>query len=188
MLVGSGSITSCQDDDIDDVPSLPEEGVCKPGDDFYTYANAEWLQSLEGKDPNGKYNWFKSIGEVNDVKLEDIKKEMPQYQAINSSLAKLETNYEASVAVVNQILAELEKIETREQAYEAFGKLIGMGIPTVVDAVSLGAAETDPPLMVTPREVDLLIARGSRLLACAIHAALQPAYSPAQLSAIAGDI
>ena len=119
LLVGSGSITSCQDDDIDDVPSQPEEGVCKPGDDFYTYANAEWLQSLEGKDPNGKYNWFKSIGEVNDAKLEDIKNEMPQYQAINSSLAKLETNYEASVAVVNQIVAELEKIETREQPYEA---------------------------------------------------------------------
>ena len=66
--------------------------------------------------------------------------------------------------------------------------VIGMGIPTVVDAVSLGAAETDPPLMVTPREIDLLIARGARLLACAIHAALQPTYSPVQLSAIAGDI
>ena len=132
LLVGSGSITSCQDDDIDEeIPSLPEEGVCKPGDDFYTYANAEWLQSLEGKDPNGKYNWFKSIGEVNDAKLEDIKNEMPQYQAINSSLAKLETNYEASVAVVNQIVAELEKIETREQAYEAFGELIGMGITSL---------------------------------------------------------
>ena len=65
--------------------------------------------------------------------------------------------------------------------------VIGLGIPTVVDAASLGA-DTAAPMMVTPREVDLLISRGARLLACAIHAALQPAYSPAQLSAIADDI
>ena len=65
--------------------------------------------------------------------------------------------------------------------------VIGMGVPTVVDAASLGA-DTAAPMMVTPREVDLLISRGARLLACAIHAALQPAYSPAQLSAIADDI
>ena len=129
LLAGSGSITSCQDDDIDEeIPSLPEEGVCKPGDDFYTYANADWLQSLEGKDPDGHYSWYESIEEVNDVKLEAIKKEMPQYQAINSSLAKLEANYEASVAMVNQIVAELEEIETREEAYVAYGKLMGMGM------------------------------------------------------------
>ena len=125
LLVGVGSITSCQDDDIDDVPSQPEEGVCKPGDDFYTYANAEWLQSLEGKDPNGKYSWYGDIEDVNDEKLEDIMKEMPQYQAIDSSIAKLEANYEASVAVVIQIVAELEKIETREQAYEALASSSG---------------------------------------------------------------
>ena len=129
LLVVGGSITSCQDDDIDDeIPSLPDEGVCKPGDDFYTYVNAEWLQSLEGKDPNGKYSWYGDIEDVNDEKLEDIMKEMPQYQAIDSSIAKLEANYEASLAVVNQIVAELEEIETLEQAYVAYGKLIGMGM------------------------------------------------------------
>ena len=65
---------------------------------------------------------------MNDEKLEDIMKEMPQYQAIDSSIAKLEANYEASLAVVNQIVAELEEIETLEQAYVAYGKLIGMGM------------------------------------------------------------
>ena len=129
LLVVGGSITSCQDDDIDnEIPSLPDEGVCKPGDDFYTYVNAECLQSLEGKDPNGKYSWYGDIEDVNDEKLEDIMKEMPQYQALDSSIAKLEANYEASLAVVNQIVAELEEIETREEAYVAYGKLIGMGM------------------------------------------------------------
>ena len=137
LLVVGGSITSCQDDDIDnEIPSLPEPGVCKPGDDFYTYVNAEWHQSLEGKDPDEFYSWFQSIEDVNDMKLEEIKKEMPQYQAIDSSIAKLEANYEASVAVVDQMVAELKEIETLEQAYVAYGKLIGMGM------VGLGTLNT----------------------------------------------
>ena len=132
LLVVGGSVTSCQDDDIvEEIPSLPEEGVCKPGDDFYTYANADWLQSLEGKDPEGKYSWFRSIEEMNDEKLKAIKDDMPQYQALRSSLAKLETNYEESVALVNGLVAELAEIETREQAYVAFGKLIGLGITSL---------------------------------------------------------
>ncbi len=59
--------------------------------------------------------------------------------------------------------------------------VIGLGIPTVVDAVING----DTPMMVTPREIDLMIARGARLLAMAIHAALQPHYSPMELVEVA---
>ena len=70
--------------------------------------------------------------------------------------------------------------------------VIGMGMPTVVDAATLVAdrigenvAPSDPPMMVTPREIDLLISRGARLLAMSIHAALQPDYSPLELTQIA---
>ena len=58
--------------------------------------------------------------------------------------------------------------------------VIGMGVPTVTDAVLDGAT-----LMVTPREVDVMISRAARLLAMSIHAALQPAYSPVELVEVA---
>ncbi len=74
--------------------------------------------------------------------------------------------------------------------------VIGMGVPTVVDAVTLvreylkedtdapqGGAE--PPMMVTPREIDLVISRAARLVAMAINGALQPAYSPSELISVA---
>ena len=59
--------------------------------------------------------------------------------------------------------------------------VIGMGVPTVTDAVLDGTT----PMMVTPREVDLMISRAARLLAMSIHAALQPAYSPMELMEVA---
>ena len=40
-------------------------------------------------------------------------------------------------------------------------------------------------MMVTPREIDLMIRRASRLVAMAINAALQPDYSPLELAAAA---
>lgn len=74
--------------------------------------------------------------------------------------------------------------------------VIGMGVPTVVDAVTLvreylnetadaPAADDQPPMMVTPREIDLVISRAARLVALAINGALQPAYSPAELISVA---
>lgn len=70
--------------------------------------------------------------------------------------------------------------------------VIGIGIPTVVDASTLARdltgqedCSTVSPrgadMMVTPREIDLMIARAARLIAMALHAALHPAYSPSQL-------
>lgn len=69
--------------------------------------------------------------------------------------------------------------------------VVALGVPTVVDAETIvrDLADRDLPegraMMVTPREVDLMIDRASRLLAMTIHAALQPAYSPLDLLAIA---
>lgn len=76
--------------------------------------------------------------------------------------------------------------------------VIGMGVPTVVDARTIAleltgreeAAEEVTPrgaaMMVTPREIDLIIDRASRLVAMTINAALQPAYSPLSLITAAG--
>lgn len=77
--------------------------------------------------------------------------------------------------------------------------VIGMGVPTVVDAATLVQAyleepmadplpRANPPLMVTPREIDLVISRAARLVAMSINRALQPAYSPLELMSIAKGI
>ncbi len=69
--------------------------------------------------------------------------------------------------------------------------VIGVGVPTVVDAATiareLGGAEAaaGAQMMVTPREVDLMVRRAARLVAMTINAALQPAYSPLELIAVA---
>ncbi len=75
--------------------------------------------------------------------------------------------------------------------------VIGMGVPTVVDARTIAVELTGDeraeqkvtaggmPMMVTPREIDLLIDRAARLVAMAVNAALQPDYSPAELISVA---
>lgn len=69
--------------------------------------------------------------------------------------------------------------------------VIAMGIPTVVDAETLAAdllggelqnakEKVEPRgavMMVTPREIDLIISRGARLLAMGINLALNPSLS-----------
>lgn len=74
--------------------------------------------------------------------------------------------------------------------------VIGVGVPTVVDAATVArdligneGGETVSPrgaaMMVTPREVDVMIERAARLLAMTIHAAVQPHYSPLELLSLA---
>mgnify|MGYP000877087904 FL=1 len=69
--------------------------------------------------------------------------------------------------------------------------VISMGIPTVVDAVTLATDLLDgktqdikdkiephgAAMMVTPREIDLIISRGARLLGMGINVALNPSLS-----------
>ena len=75
--------------------------------------------------------------------------------------------------------------------------VIAVGVPTVVDARIIAveltgqdqAADSVTPrgenMMVTPREIDLIIQRASRLVALAINHALQPDYSAADLVSVA---
>ena len=71
--------------------------------------------------------------------------------------------------------------------------VVSMGIPTVVDAATLAsdllgkdAPEQVTPrgasMMVTPREIDLIISRGARLLGMAINCALNPALTVEEFS------
>lgn len=74
--------------------------------------------------------------------------------------------------------------------------VIAIGVPTVVDAatVAMDLTGCDDPeavlpsgrtMMVTPREIDLLIDRAARLVAMTVNKMLQPDYSPLDLAAIA---
>ncbi len=71
--------------------------------------------------------------------------------------------------------------------------VIGIGIPTVVDARSLAIELTGDyeseiavspngrAMMVTPREIDLVVRRSAQLIAMSVNYALQPDFSPREL-------
>ena len=54
--------------------------------------------------------------------------------------------------------------------------VLAMGIPTVVDLESVSAG-SGSSMMITPREIDLLIERGARFLSLCLNCALQPSLS-----------
>lgn len=70
--------------------------------------------------------------------------------------------------------------------------VIGLGVPTVVDARTLVADLTGlelterhlPPMNVTPQDIDLVVRRAARLLSMSIHAALHPDLPPERLTAL----
>ncbi len=68
--------------------------------------------------------------------------------------------------------------------------VISLGVPTVVDAATLAydltgtsgkIEKSGEKMMVTPREIDLIIERASKLVATAINSALQPDMSAEEL-------
>ncbi len=75
--------------------------------------------------------------------------------------------------------------------------VVSLGIPTVVDASTFASdlsgnqappeksAPRGAPMMVTPREIDLIIERGSRILAMGINRALNPTLSVEEFSQLA---
>lgn len=81
-----------------------------------------------------------------------------------------------------------------ELSRESLGvPVIAVGVPTVVDAATLVcdlSGETQPSdtllregadMMITPREIDLVIERAARLLALSVNRALQPHLSPEEI-------
>ena len=75
--------------------------------------------------------------------------------------------------------------------------VIAIGVPTVVDAATLAydligkdsEAKTEPngqKMMVTPREIDLLIERAAKLVAFAVNKALQPQIDAEDMALLVG--
>ena len=75
--------------------------------------------------------------------------------------------------------------------------VIAIGVPTVVDASTLAydliGRENEPKteaqghkMMVTPREIDLLIERAARFVAFAVNKALQPQLDAEDMALLAG--
>ncbi len=73
----------------------------------------------------------------------------------------------------------------RELSRETLGvPVVAIGVPTVVDAAPLCSDEQPVPMMVTPREIDLVIKRAAHLLALSINRALQPSFDLEELKAL----
>ena len=72
--------------------------------------------------------------------------------------------------------------------------VIAIGVPTVVDAVTLAKDMTGnrtaiesaeaQNMMVTPREIDVMIERASKLIALCVNCALQPETDPELLLSV----
>lgn len=110
-------------------PKPEEESKYKPGDDFYTYANAEWFESVEGVQVDGSICWFDEIDSAVGEYLKDIKAEMPEYAALYKSLNNIEANQQAAVDLIKEIASDMVSgIKSKKDAYIAYGKAIRLGI------------------------------------------------------------
>ena len=152
LLVAGVYCTSCSEKDNEPTeepvppqedPQPEEESGLKPGDDFYTYVNAEWLESLKDADPNEFYGWQIELFDVAEENLDAVKDEMPEYAILREDLDKCEENLEASTQLVVDIVTNmLGNIKTKEDAYVAYGKAIRMGISSIA-TMYLGICRDD---------------------------------------------
>ena len=127
------SATSCVKDkgNRDNTPTKqPSEYT--PGEDFCTYANAKWLESLEGDNTNKWHGFLYDIARASNAKVQAVKDTMPEMQALIQGGSNRDKNFEASVALADEIVKGLlEEAETKEDAYVVFGKAIRLGVSSV---------------------------------------------------------
>jgi spore protease len=62
--------------------------------------------------------------------------------------------------------------------------VISVGVPTVIDAAALTGSST--PMMITPRDIDLLVGRAGKALSLIINKALQPELSFEEIAYLVG--
>ena len=138
--------------------------------------------------------------EVSEVIQSVIKKIKPAALIVVDALASLETSrLGTTIQICNTGISPGSGVGNARPGLnqESMGiPVIGIGVPTVVDAQTLARGlfdlteaqvvaqkimqKTQPrgeAMMVTPREIDLLIERSSKLLAMSINSALQPDFS-----------
>ena len=133
LCVASTNLSSCHKDSDGDnnQGGTTDPADCRPGDDFYTYVNAEWLKSLEGTDSEGWRGYFYDIARANTEKVQAIRATMPEMNALQQSGANRDKNLAASVQLAEEIVKSLLEVETREDVYVAFGKAIRLGVPSI---------------------------------------------------------
>ena len=126
LCVASINLSSCHKDSNGDNQSETTNPTdCKPGDDFYTYANAEWLKSLEGTESKEWRGYIYDIASASNAKVQSIQESMPEIKALQQAGANLEKNLEASMLLVEEVVKDLlSDATTKEDAYVAFGKAI----------------------------------------------------------------
>ena len=137
--------------------------------------------------------------EVSEIIQSIIKKIKPAALIVVDALASLETSrLGTTIQICNTGISPGSGVGNARPGLnqESMGiPVIGIGVPTVVDAQTLArnllnsditrysekiSQKTAPRgelMMVTPREIDLLIERSSKLLAMSINGALQPNFS-----------
>lgn len=133
VFVASIVLCSChKDNNGGNQGGETETTACKAGDDFFTYANAEWLKSLEGTESQGWQGFLYDIARANSAKVQVVMEAMPEYKALKQAGANREKNLEASVLLVEEIASGLlADATTKEEAYIAIGKAIRLGIPSI---------------------------------------------------------
>lgn len=137
--------------------------------------------------------------EVSEIIQSIIKKINPTALIVVDALASMETSrLGTTIQICNTGISPGSGVGNARPGLnqESMGvPVIGIGVPTVVDAQTLAknllnsdttrysekiSQKTAPRgelMMVTPREIDLLIERSSKLLAMSINGALQPNFS-----------
>lgn len=137
--------------------------------------------------------------EVSEIIQSIIKKINPAALIVVDALASMETSrLGTTIQICNTGISPGSGVGNARPGLnqESMGiPVIGIGVPTVVDAQTLArnlldsditrysekiSQKTAPRgelMMVTPREIDLLIERSSKLLAMSINGALQPNFS-----------
>lgn len=137
--------------------------------------------------------------EVSEIIQSIIKKIEPAALIVVDALASMETSrLGTTIQICNTGISPGSGVGNARPGLnqESMGiPVIGIGVPTVVDAQTLArnllnsditrysekiSQKTAPRgelMMVTPREIDLLIERSSKLLAMSINGALQPNFS-----------
>ena len=129
LMLATVNFAACKKSEANNDQLLPE---VNPGDDFYTYANAEWLKSLEGSEPQEWQGFLYDIARANSAKVQVVMEAMPEYKALKQAGANREKNLEASVLLVEAIASGLlADATTKEEAYIAIGKAIRLGIPSI---------------------------------------------------------
>ena len=127
------SATSCVKDGNNQGGTI-KPSDCKPGDDFFTYANAEWLESLGGNNSKTWQGYLYDIDRATEAKVQIVQESMSEIKALKQGEAniKKKENIEAATALAEEIVEGLlSNAETKEDAYIAFGKAIRLGVSSV---------------------------------------------------------